>query len=687
MSDEVHVLDRLGVLYKRRRLAITVFLLIVIGTTVYTMLATPIFQAKVRLLIEAEEPNVVNFKGVIDEQQAKADYYTTQYTILQSRALARKTLESLKLWNTPPFGEASAAGDTSAQSTATDRFLVRVRVVPIRDSRLVDVFYELPDPALATTIVNALARNYIDQNREYRFLAAKDATDWLEDRLAEHRQQVESAERALQKYREQNGAISPADGENIVVQKLSQLNAEVTRAKTERLQQEAMYVQLQRRQADHASLETFGPILTDPYIREEKTALSDLLRRQTELAETYGDKNDQMIAIKSLVEGAQARLDNEIQKVVQSLTTDYQVAVAREKSLVQALEDQKAEALLMNNKAIEYNVLQREVDSSKQIYDSLMQRAKETGVAAALTTSNIRIIDVAEKPRVPVSPNRLVNLLAGVLAGAVLAIGLVFFVEYMDNRLRTPDDITYHLKLPHLGFVPLLPKSQEASGYALTSRSTPATFVDAFRVIRTNMLIASAGAGGQSVLITSAGLGEGRSLVAANLAVSLAQAGKRVLLVDADMRKPTIHRLFDLPQAPGLSDHLAGTARTSDAVHSASVEGLSVLSSGAQPPNPAELLGSPQFTSLLQTWQERFDWVVIDSPPVIAAADASVIAHATTGVLFVVGADMTSRHAARRAVDRLEGTQARFFGAVLNRADLEAHAYHYSQYHRRDDAN
>ena len=273
------------------------------------------------------------------------------------------------------------------------------------------------------------------------------------------------------------------------MQKLTQLNAEVTRAKTERLQQEAMYIKLQQRQADHSSLETFAPILTNPYIQQQKTVLSELLRQQTKLAETYGDKNDQMIAIKSLVEGAQTKLDSEMQKVVQSLTTDYQVAVAREKSLVQALDDQKAEDLLMNSKAIEYNVLQREVESSKQIYDSLMQRAKETGVSAALTTSNIRIIDVAEKPRVPVSPNRLVNLLAGLLGGAVLAIGLVFFVEYMDNRLRTPDDITYHLRLPHLGFVPLLPKSQEASGYALTSRSTPATFVDAFRVIRTNMLV------------------------------------------------------------------------------------------------------------------------------------------------------------------------------------------------------
>ena len=439
VPDDVHVLDYVRVLYRRRWLAITVFLLILIGTTAYTVIATPLFQAKVRLLIEAEEPNVVGFKGVIDEQQAKADYYTTQYNILQSRALARTTLESLKLWSTPPFGTGAATEDASAQSVAIDKFLARVRVAPIRDSRLVDVFIELPDAAMATAVANMLARTYIDQNREYRFLASKDATDWLGDRLAEQRQQVELAERALQKYREQNGAISLSDRENIVVQKLTQLNAEVTRAKTDRIQQEAMYVQLQKRQADRSSLEMFPAILTNGYIQQQKTVLSDLLREQARLAETYGNKHERMITIASQIADAQAKLDGEIQKVVQALTTDYQVAVAREKSLVQALDDQKAEALLMNSKAIEYNVLQRDVESRKQIYATLTQRANETGVSGALRTSNIRVIDAAEKPRAPVSPNRLLNLLAALVGGGVLAVGLVFFVEYADNRLKTPD--------------------------------------------------------------------------------------------------------------------------------------------------------------------------------------------------------------------------------------------------------
>jgi succinoglycan biosynthesis transport protein ExoP len=678
--EDVHILDYVKVLYKRRRLAVTVFLLVLLGTTAYTLMARPMFQAKVRLLIEAEEPNVVNFKEVISEDQAKTDYYTTQYNILQSRSLARKTLESLKLWHTPPFGGPGdpAVDEASAQSRATDRLLAHLSVRPIRDSRLVDILYELPDAALATLVVNTLALNYIDQNLEHKVFASKDAAEWLAARLAEQRQQVEAAERALQKYREQNGAISREDRENIVVQKLSLLNAEVTRAKTERIQQEAMYVQLQQLEAGRLSFEAFPAVLANTYIQQQKTVLSDLLRQQMQLVETFGDKNERIVAIRAQIAGTQLKIDGEMQKVVQSLTTEYQAAVAREKSLAQALDDQKVEALQMNGKAIEYSVLRREVESSQQIYNTLMQRAKETGVSVALKTSNIRIVDGAEQPRVPVSPSWPVSAVIGLVGGGVLAVGLVFFVEYMDSRLKTPNEITHHLRLPCLGLVPLLPAGQEASGYALLGRSAPARFADAMSVIRTNILVSSAGTASQSVLVTSTRPGEGKSLIAANLAVSLAQSGRRVLLIDANMRAPILHRLFDMPQQPGLSDHLVGHAQARDVVPKSSTEGLWVLPSGPVPPNPAELLGSPRCASYLQSVCAQFDWVVIDTPPVTGVADALIIAPLTSGVVVVVGADMTSRHSARRAVDQLEGTHAMFFGAVLNRADLDHHAYYFS---------
>jgi len=716
-APEVHLLDYVKVLHKRRWMAITVFLLVFGGVTVYTFTAIPIYEAKTRLLIESEERNVVNFKQVVDEDQTKADYYQTQYNILQSRALARRTLDQLKLWETAPFGgqtdqgfslrrtilgapaaiaglftksddkvaanQIPDAGETAAQSRAIDAFLSNLNVSPIRNSRLVDVKYQLPDPALATTIVNALARNYIEQNLEYKFMASKEASDWLGARLADERKAVEQAEAKLQAYREQNDAISLTDRENITVQKLADLNAALTRAKTERIQKEAMYQQLQAAQSDPAKLDTFPAILTNTFIQQQKGELADLQRQYAQLSEKFGEKHPDMIRAKSAIQLSQTKLAGEVAKVVQSVRSEYQAAVAQENSLAQALNQQKGEALTMNRKAIDYGVLERDVESSKQIYNSLMQRAKETGVAGELKTSNIRVVDPAEQPRAPVSPQRRMNEILALFGGALFACGLVFFFEYMDSRIKTPDEIRAHLGLAHLGMLPDL-DLKKGSDYPLLSAGVPANFSEAFRAVRTNVLFSTAEEGARSIVVTSTGPGEGKSLVASNLAVSLAQAGQRVLLIDADMRKPKAHEIFKGQQEPGLSNVMVGTAKASEAVRRAPGTGLWVLSAGRVPPNPAELLGSVRFRDFMKSLKQHFDWIIVDTPPIMAVTDASLVAHHATGVVFVVGAEMTSRHAAKRALDQLEQANAKFVGAVLNRVDLQRNAYYYSQYYRRE---
>lgn len=717
-GQEVHLLDYVKVLYKRRWTAITAFTLVVGSVTVYTFTATPIFEAKARLLIEAEEKNVVNFKQVVEEDQTKADYYQTQYNILQSRALARRTLDQLKLWETQPFGgeaekkfslknailgapaavvglfksddktdknQIPGADETAAQSRAIDAFLANLTISPIRNSRLVDVKYRLPDPALATSIVNTLSKNYIEQNLEYKFMASKEANDWLGARLAEERKNVEAAEAKLQQYREQNDAISLTDRENITVQKLADLNAALTRAKTERIQKEAMYQQLQAAQADPAKLDTFPAILTNVFIQQQKGELADLQRQHAQLSEKYGDKHPDIIRLKSAIQLSQTKLTGEIAKVVQSVRSEFQAAVAQENSLTSALNQQKNEALSMNRKAIDYGVLERDVESSKQLYNNLLQRAKETGVAGELKTSNIRVVDVAEKPRKAISPQTATNELLALFGGTLLALGFVFFFEYMDNRIKTPDEIRVHLGLPHLGLLPSIASSTNAE-YPILTGGVPANFSEAFRAVRTNVLFSTAAEGARSIVVTSTGPGEGKSTVTSNLAVSLAQAGQRVLLIDADMRKPKAHDIFRVPQEPGLSNVLVGTCKASDGVRKTSVHGLWVLTAGRIPPNPAELLGSQRFRDFMSSLRSHFDWIIVDTPPVMAVTDAAVVANRATGVVFVIGAEMTSRHTAKRALDQLEQANARFVGAVLNRVDLQRNAYYYSQYYRREYA-
>lgn len=714
---EVHLLDYVRVLYKRRWLVVTVFLLVFGSVALYTFTATPVFEAGTRLLIESDERNVVNFEQVLEQNEGRPDYYQTQFSILRSRALARKTLDALDLWEHPHFGGAPAevedgfslwdsikgtfsspaedvagedavlaADETFAQSRAIDAFLLGLEISPIRNSRLVDLKFRSPSPELATRVVNALAKNYIEQNLEYKFLASKEASGWLGERLAEQRSEVERAELALQKYREQNDAISLEDAENIVVQKLTDLNAAVTRAKTTRIEKEALYNQLRASQNDLGALDTFPAILSNTFIQQQKAEIARLQREQAQLSEKLGAKHPEMQRVSAALAVSQARLNGEVAKVVQAVRSEYQAALAQENSLTSALNQQKGEALAMNRKAIDYTVLQRDVESSRQLYDNLMQRAKETGVAGELRTSNIRVIDHAEVPRRPVSPRRPFNMLLGFLGGLMLATGLVFFFEYLDNRIRTPDEIKTHLGLPHLGMLPRLDPRAMNGAYPLICNGVPANFSEAFRALRTNVLFSTAQEGSKSIVVTSTGPGEGKSLVAANMAVALAQSGQRVLLIDADLRKPKVHEALGISQEPGLSNLLVGRSKASETVRKTSVPGLWVLPAGRTPPNPAELVGSARLRDFIVSLGEHFDWILIDSPPVMAVTDASLLAHHATGVLFVVGAEMTSRHAASRALDQLEQVNARFVGAVLNRVDLDRNPYYYSQYYRREYA-
>lgn len=409
-------------------------------------------------------------------------------------------------------------------------------------------------------------------------------------------------------------------------------------------------------------------------------------REQAQLSEKLGDKHPEMQKVAAAIQISQEKLKGEIAKVVQAVRSEYQAALAQENSLTAALSQQKAEALSMNRKAIDYGVLERDVESSRQIYDSLMQRAKETGVAGELRTSNIRVIDEAEQPGKPLTPNRGLNLVLGFVGGLALAITLMVSFEYLDSRIKTPDDIRTHLGIPSLGLLPRVGEKSHEGRYPLISNGVPPNFSEAFRAVRTNVLFSTAEEGPRSIVVTSTRPGEGKSMVACNMAVGLAQSGQRVLLIDADMRKPKTHEIFEIQQEPGLSNLLVAQSKASETVRKTLIPGLWVLPAGRTPPNPAELIGSSRFKDFISSLKNHFDWVVIDSPPVMAVTDASIIAHEVTGVLFVIGAEMTSRHAARRALDQLEQVQAKLVGAVLNGVDVDRNPYYYSDYYRREYA-
>ncbi|CAN5887298.1 polysaccharide biosynthesis tyrosine autokinase [soil metagenome] len=726
--EEKHVWDYVKVVYKRRWLSIPAFLLVFSVMAFNSMRQTPIYRSQAQLLVEKDAPTVARLDQMFQSQEGwqSDEFYQTQYRILQSRSLAKRTIDQMKLWEVPKLGNGPApksqispsgmawglvdtavslvkrpfkgaeppvqapapeqvqADESAAQAGRISEFLGGLEIFPVRNTRLVEIRYKSTDPKFAAEAANAVAAAYIQQSMEFKLNTSKEAGDFLSDRLAEQRKAVEASERALQAFREQNGTVTVAEGtSSIAIQRLTDLNGALIKARTERLNKEALYNQLKSMQAA-GTIETFPAVLANDYIQGLKTNLAQVQREQAQLSERYGDVHPEMIKAKAAVQTASAKLTTEISKVVEGVNNEYRTALAQEQSLQGALNSQRTEAIGQNKMGIALSVLQREADSNRQVYESLLQQTKETGIAGERRATNVRVVDAAEVPRGPISPNLRSDMTFAFVAGLVLAIGLAFGFEYLDNRIKTPQELKAHLHVPFLGMVPVVPVDKDPN--PLLDKNVPQNFSEAFKSIRTNLLFSSADDGLRSLVITSAGPGEGKSCVASNIAMALAQAGQRVLLIDADMRRPRVHEIFGGTQEPGLSNVLAGNAKTSEAIRKSATAGLWLLPAGHIPPNPAELLGSRRYVEFMASLNAHFDWVILDTPPVMVVADSSIVANQSSGVVFVVRADHTSKHSIRAAGEQLEAANAHMLGSVLNRVDLVANPYYYSAYYRKDYA-
>ncbi|MBA3641660.1 MAG: polysaccharide biosynthesis tyrosine autokinase [Acidobacteria bacterium] len=731
VGEEKHIWDYVRVVYKRRWIAIPALLLVFGTMTFNSMRETPIYRSQAQLLIEKDAPTVARLDQMFQSQDGWSgdSFYQTQFRILQSRTLAKRTIDSMNLWDAPRLGngpepksrisptglvwgmvdgavslakapfrkdgpapstetvkpEQVEAGESAAQSARISQFLGGLSIVPDPKSKLVEVRYTSTDPQFAVAAANAVVASYIKDSLDFKVNTSKEAGDFLSERLAEQRKALDASEAALQKFKEQNGTVSIADGtSSIAVQRLTDLNGALIKARTERINKEALYNQLTSMQAA-GTIETFPAVLANDYIQGLKTNLGQVQREQAQLSERYGQNHPEMTKVNSAVEAANAKLKVEIGKVVQGVNSEYRAAMAQEQSLQSALNSQRGEAIGQNRTDIAYQVLKREADSNREVYESLLNQTKETGITGERRATNVRVIDPAELPRGPISPNLRADMTFALVAGLVLAIGLAFGFEYLDNRIKSPQELKAHLGIPFLGMVPVVTLDKDPNPL-MDKAALPQNFSEAFKSIRTNVLFSSAEEGTRSIVVTSAGPGEGKSVVASNLAMALAQAGQRVLLIDADMRRPRVHEIFGGDQEPGLSNVLSGNAKASEGIRKSTTAGLWLMPAGHIPPNPAELLGSRRYTDFIKSLSLHFDWVVLDTPPVMVVADSSIVANQSSGVVFVVRADHTSRHAVKAAVEQLEAANAHLIGSVLNRVDLVRNPYYYSAYYRKDYA-
>lgn len=698
-------------MYRRRWTALLVFIVVAGLMQVRSLREVPVYEATARILIEADRPNVVGFEDVIDTNRRALDYFQTQYRLLTSRALVQRALESSGLIGEPAFGKPapvatpqdtplsvvralfastpprpaaeSAPPADAADSPAVRRFLAGLVVAPIRNSRLVDVTFTSTDPAIAQRAANAIVSAYIEQTVILRNEATKDAASFLTKMLDDQRGEVEQSELALQQYREGGNSIAVEDRGNIVTERLGRLNESLTKARTERIEKETAFKQLRAAAASGSSLEQVPVVRDNPAIQRLKAELADLQRQKNDLSQELTDRHPTMVKLTASIEAASTKLRDEIAHFVGSIRSEYEAAAALERAMGDAVEQQRSEAVALNRRGLDYGMLQRNADTNRKLYESLLERTKEAGITEQLKSSSVRIVDRAPLPRTPSRPNRPMDTAVALAAALVCALGTVFALEAVDSRIKSPDEITQRLNLPSLGMVPLCTAGTRDG--LLINQDVPQNFIEAFKSLRTSILFSTADRGARSLLVSSTAPGEGKTLVSSNLALSLAMAGQRVLIVDADMRRPKVHTMFGAPESPGLSDVLVGSSPLERSICLTSHELLHVLPAGTLPPNPPELLGSLQFDQLLEQLGTRYDWVVFDSPPVRAVTDAAVIAHHVNAVVFVIGAEMTDAGAAKVALDRLASAHAKVSGAVLNRVHLRRHSYYYSQYYGKKD--
>lgn len=689
-EDEIDLLGYWRVLVKRRWIVIGALALVATAALVLTLLATPIYRSSATLQIERDSIKVVDVEGLMPmESSWDNDFYQTQYELLQSRTLAERVASQMGLatnalverWSKPtPLQGLLAALRPADEAAAADAgppedrdfagvVMGGLSVEPVRNSRLVRIHFDSPDREFSQRAINTVAEGFIAMNLERRFDASSYAKSYLEDRLAQLKQKLEDSERELVEFAQKEQILSGDDNQSLASQNLSELNSAVSQAQSARIRAESRWLQAQA---------AVGAALPSDMLNG--SIIGKLLERRAEFQGQYQDKlrvfkpeYPEMKQLRGQIDEIDRQVAAEIATIKGRIKAEFDAAQTQEGLLRDQLKTLKTETLDLQNRSIDYNILQREVATNRELYDGLLQRYKEIGVAGGVSSNNISVVDRGELPIGRHKPSLKLNLAIGLLLGAMLGVLLALLLEYLDDTVKTPEDIEKKLHLVQLGIIPRLDKGILPDAALKDLRSG---FAEAYRSVRTALQFSTERGVPQVLAVTSTQPGEGKTTTAKSLARNFAQLGKRVLLVDADLRNPALHRAFATENNTGLSNCLSGAAKAGQCIQRLEPN-ISVITSGPLPPNPAELLASARMTSLLTQARERFDQIIIDAPPVLGLADAPILANLAEGTLLVVESGKSRVGAVQVSIKRLLAARAHLIGAVLTKFDAKAAGYGY----------
>jgi polysaccharide biosynthesis transport protein len=677
------------ILNKYKWMILSVVLLGLLVSGIITYLATPIYRSTTTIQIERGAVEVTEFKTLQNDEAATgAEFFQTQYQLLQSRSLSEKVATTAGLLDNAAFdkqpsnvftiikklirGEEQtdqAPSLDAKQNRAVNQLQDQVFINPLRGSRIVKISFDHPDPEIAQLVANSYAEVFISDSLNRKFEATSYARKFLEERLQQLKIKLESSERQLVAYAEQNGLFKLNENKDLATSDLETINTNLSEVRSNRIKAELLWKQAQ--QSDGFGLKE---ILDSKAIQENRKLRSELAAKYQQKLAIYKPAFPEMIELRNQIKELDRSAASEVTSIKSSIESLYIAAQEEEQALQAQLDSRKGQVSDERNRSIEYNILQREVDTNRQLYDGLLQRYKEIGISSGVGTNNVSIVDRAVLPISPTFPRKIPALSLGLLSGLLLGVLLAFLRDYFDDTFKVPEDIEREAGIPVVGVIPKVTSNESIDVIFQDPRSA---ISEAVRSFRTGLQFATSDGLPKSLLITSSKPSEGKTTTSIALAKSVAELGLNVLLIDGDLRNASAHKRLNISNAVGLSNFLTGSMQPDDCVQSTNIPGLTFMASGPLPPNPAELLSGQRFLSLLALARDSFDIVIIDGPPVMGLADSPILARNTSATVLVVEANSTRKSVLAVALKRLRFARANIIGALMTKFDVAQTGYGY----------
>ncbi len=663
----------LQILLTRKWMILSITLCGVLIGAMLALRATPMYKAFATIEIQRQETQIIEGGNVDPVVVADAEYMATQYELLRSRSLAQRVADTLDLPSDPLY-----ANQTLTRSERLDQaanvILKGLRVAPAGRSRVVEVEFISPSPAETARIANAVVDNFIQSNLERKYNTTAYAREFLEERLAATRVALEKSERELVAYAERQGILDLSSGDegsiNLDTNSLVRLNEDLAAAESDRIEKEQRYLQAR----DNPSS---SPLLESDALQALKARESELNARYQELLGKFKPDYPEMVSLRTRIDAIQKEIKTEAQAILIALEGEYKAALAREQSLMARVSQLKDEVQSQRNRRIQYTILKRDVDTNRSQYEALLNRLKEVSIASGVGSSQVSIVDRAVVPKLPFEPNLSRVVIQSLIVSLGLGIAIAFALNFIDDTIKTPEDVRKKLGLPAIGIIPRIGKKSELVMDALDDPKSGIS--EAFVSARTALEFTTDGGAPRSLLVTSTRPSEGKTSSTISLARAFSRIGRSVLIIDADMRKPSF--VVENGSSIGLSGLLTSDATLVENAIQSDTPGLWLLPSGVIPPNPAELLSGGRLRQIIREAEEAFDIVIVDSPPVLSFADAPLLGAACGGATVVVQAGSIRRPAVERTLGRLFESRTNVLGIILMKFDAKTAGYDYGYYY------